>query len=324
MIHQNANSNRPLKPASQADSSLRAHVNLEKPLVTLFSLPKPFECGSRESTLRNSNVDLIQRNAIKSWLQLSPVVDVILIGNEPGIAEAAAELGVRHFPDVKFNTHGTPLINSAFEIARRESISPMLAYCNCDVILTKAFADVIQTLHENENARQFVAIGKRIDLEVEELIEFSDHRQVQQLEDDAKSKGQVSSAVCKEYFIFNRDLYQNLPGFAVGRGNWDNWMIHSAKKSRVPVIDVSSRVTAIHQAHDYAHTGDGRYACYVSGDEARENMRLAGGRHLISGSTPTLKLSGNELKPVLPLLINPAFWADVPRFARLMFNLVKS
>jgi hypothetical protein len=90
----------------------------------------------------------------------------------------------------------------------------------------------------------------------------------------------------------------------------------------VPVVSVSEWVTAIHQAHDYSHAGIGRFKCYVSGAEAKENKRLAEGSHLISGSTATWRLAGTGLRREKPLLINPVFWADIPRFVRLVMNMM--
>jgi len=68
-------------------------------LITLFSAPKPFT---------NSHIAMIQRNAIKSWTLL-PDVEVILLGEEAGLAEAAKELGVKHISNVARNESGTPL-----------------------------------------------------------------------------------------------------------------------------------------------------------------------------------------------------------------------
>ena len=71
-------------------------------LLTIFTAPKPFT---------NPHIATIQRNAIRSWLAL-PEVEVVLIGEEAGMAEVAVELGVRHIPDVKRNASGTPLMRS--------------------------------------------------------------------------------------------------------------------------------------------------------------------------------------------------------------------
>ena len=95
-------------------------------MLTIFTAPKPFT---------NPHIDLIQRNAIRSWVALGPEVEVLLIGEEEGLAEAARELGVRHLPQVQRNDQGTPLIPSIFNLARQETDKPYLAYVNADVIL---------------------------------------------------------------------------------------------------------------------------------------------------------------------------------------------
>ena len=282
------------------------------PLITIFAIPKPFD----------TSTDQIQRNAINSWSRLGPNVDVLLIGDETGIAETAAELQVGHVGGLEINQHGTPLVSSAFEIAHRETRSPFLVYCNCDVILMPDFIDAIKLLALDQSHPRLVAFGRRTDLKVETEIDFDQPQQIQQLLRDCDRNGVAASNACKEYFIFNRQLYSNVPDFAVGRGNWDNWIIHFAKQQNIPAISLSDTVRVIHQEHNYAHTGSSRFQCYVSGEEARENLRLAGGRHLISGSTPSWRLTPTGLVRENGFLLSQNFWSDIPRFARLMLNLL--
>ena len=283
--------------------------------ITIFAVPKPFGVSN------DSSVDLIQRNAIRSWTALSPQVDVLLIGDEPGIKKTAAELGVRHAGGMESNSSGTPLISSAFKIAHEQTSSPILIYCNSDVILLNDFVASINRI-QAADFEDFVAFGRRTDLSVNWEIDFDDKQEIQRLLETCHTRGKQGSIACKEYFAFNRRLYNPTPSFAVGRGNWDNWMIHSAKQNKIPVIDISAASKVIHQAHDYAHTGRGRWNCYVAGGEAKENQRLAGGRHLISGSTATWVLNDSGFRPIRLHRLNLAFWSDVPRFLRLMLSLV--
>src|SRR5207247_9696761 len=64
-------------------------------LLTIFSIPKPFR----------GHIGTIQRNAIQSWLQLSPRCEVILYGNDPGVAEAAAAHVVKHTSHITRKAH---------------------------------------------------------------------------------------------------------------------------------------------------------------------------------------------------------------------------
>jgi len=97
--------------------------------ITIFTAPKPFT---------NPHINLIQRNAIRSWQALGPDIEVLLMGDEEGMAEAAKELGVRHVADVKRSQTsekpGPPFINAMYDAARQVSNSPMLLCANADVI----------------------------------------------------------------------------------------------------------------------------------------------------------------------------------------------
>ena len=284
--------------------------------LTIFTIPKPFG--------NSDHIDLIQTNAIRSWKALGPNVNVVLIGDEFGVAESALELGVHHGKGLRYNAHGTPLVNSAFAIARQFSSSQLLMYCNADVILMRDLLGSLELVSRYEQWRSFVAFGRRTDLDITQSICFDDRDQVRELLAQVNRNGKIASQVCKEYFVFDRELFQDMPEFAVGRGNWDNWVIHHAKKTGVPVVNLSDLVTVIHQNHDYKHTGQGRMKCYVSGEEAKLNQKLAGGRHLISGSVGTWRLTQDGLRRERPLLLNSEFWADVPRFIRLMASLIRS
>ena len=101
------------------------------PQITLFSAPKPFT---------DPHIAIIQRNAIQSWTLL-PEVEVILLGEEVGLAEAARDLGVKYIPNVARNESGTPLISSMFQLARKNSNSELLCIINADMILMSDFLE---------------------------------------------------------------------------------------------------------------------------------------------------------------------------------------
>lgn len=284
--------------------------------ITLFTVPKPFG--------NDSHTDMIQRNAIRSWLQLAPAIEVVMLGDEEGIADVAAELGAVHLPGLQYNDRGTPIVSSAFKLVREFSTRPLLAYCNSDVILLNDFVQGIDLIVRTGEFENFLAFGRRTDLRVDREINFSSLPETKQLVADSLNSGVISSQVCKEYFVFTPSMFEDMPPFAIGRGNWDNWIIHHAKSTKTPVVNVSDLVTVIHQNHDYQHTGQGRMKCYVSGEEAKANESLGGGRHLISGSVGTWRLTPGGLTRERPLLLNRAFWADVPRFIRLLGSLLSS
>src|SRR5215472_6961866 len=88
-----------------ARPSERCRKSRCRPMLTFFATAKPF-IGQNA---------IIQRNALESWKQLSPEVEVILFGDEPGAAEICGELGLHHEPQVKRHESGMKFLNYMFE-----------------------------------------------------------------------------------------------------------------------------------------------------------------------------------------------------------------
>src|ERR1051325_4314369 len=103
-------------------------------MLTLFAVPKPF----------TGKIATLQRNAIRSWTCLNPKPQILLIGDEAGTAEAAAELGVQHLFPVARNSFGTPLINDVIEKAEAASEDKIFCYINADIILLDDFMRAVE------------------------------------------------------------------------------------------------------------------------------------------------------------------------------------
>ena len=279
--------------------------------IAIFTLPKPFV---------DPHISLIHSNAIRSWKALCSDVEVIFMGDDEGVEMAARELGTMHYDSVGKNDQGTPLLSDAFRAASELSEADVFIYCNCDVILLKDLLSSLEFVLASEKVDSFVAFGRRIDLDVTNEIDFANPQAVAKLLDDVKKNGKLAPVVCKEYFAFTRDQFRSIPDFAVGRGNWDNWMLAHAKSIGLPVIDFTELVKAVHQSHDYSHMQTSRLNVYVSGQEAKQNQKLAGGRNVIGGSTGTWSLTSEGLSKDRMSWINKKFWMDLPRFLQMVLR----
>ncbi len=237
------------------------------PLLTLFTAPKPFT---------NPHIALIQRNAIRSWLELGSEVEVLLLGEEDGLAENAAALGVRHLRNIRKNAGGTPLISSLFQVARDQNDSPLLAYVNADILLLPDFVE--QAERVMALAKHFLLVGQRWDLDIREDLDFSVGWQGR-LRSDCAARGQLHKPMGSDYFIYPRACFQSIPDFAIGRAGWDNWMIYQARLQGWKTIDATLGIQIIHQNHDYGHLPGGQAHYHLP--ETDENVRLAGGRRAI-------------------------------------------
>jgi len=234
----------------------------QQTLITIFSAPKPFR----------GHIDLIQRNAIDSWLALGDQVEVILVGDEEGIGEVAAETGIRHIQDVERNKQGTPLISSIFKLAGDASSSPLLCYINADVILLDDFLPTIRWAYDAVSS--FLIVGQRWDLNIRERLFFRDGGNAA-LRSRVTLDGRLHPPAGSDYFVFPHDLLTQIPPFALGRAGWDNWMIYAGRAAQVPVIDATERITIIHQEHDYNHLPDGQ--SHYRLPESQDNVQMGGG-----------------------------------------------
>ena len=269
------------------------------PELTIFTAPKPFT---------DPHTAVIQRNAACSWLNLGPQVEVLWMGEEAGMAEAAAGLGVRCLPQVERNANGTPLVSSMFALARQNSTSPLLACVNADILLLPEL--VSQAQQVARQAERFLIVGQRWDLDVPEPLEFApgwDER----LRRRAQEQGKLHRASGSDYFIFPRDCFNDMPRFAIGRAGWDNWMIYSGRVRGWPVVDASQGIMIIHQAHDYRHLPGGQPHYRLP--ETDENVRLGGGKRTIFElPDASHRLVGGRL--ARPPLTWKRFWREVEIF----------
>ena len=236
-------------------------------LITIFITPKGFD---------RDHIALIQRNAIRSWKALGADVDILLIGDDPGVEENANALGVRYIRDVKRNASGTPMLDDIFRLARENSDSPLLAYVNADIILKRDFVETSRKILERE--KKFLLVGQRWDLDVQVDLEFPQGWE-SEFDKDLAARGRRHPAGGSDYFVYPRDIFTSIPPFAIGRSGWDNWMFYEARVKGWKLINCSKAINIIHQDHDYAHLPNG--LPHYRQPESAENVKAAGGKRTI-------------------------------------------
>ena len=268
-------------------------------LLTIFTAPKPFT---------NPHINIIQRNAIQSWLHLGPDVQVILIGDEDGLAETAQEFGVLYLPDVEMNAQGTPLVSSIFSLAREASNSQLLAYVNADILIKPDFVNTAREVSAQQN--KFLLVGQRWDLDVREELDFSEGW-VDRLTARTEAEGRLHPRGGSDYFIYPRSCFEEIPAFAIGRAGWDNWMFYKARYENWPLIDSTKSIQIIHQDHDYSHLPKGQPHYRLP--ETLENIRLAGGKRTIFNLLDAdHELENGQICPVSQN--SEKFWREVEIF----------
>ena len=254
-------------------------------MLSVFSVPKPFV----------GHIGLIQRNALETWSALRPACEIVLFGDDTGVREAAERFGALHEPDMARTEYGTPRLDDVFGRVRRLAHFDLLCFVNADILLPAQLMSAVD--RARSRFRAFVAVGRCRNLDVSEPIDGIDWQRRAAEDGGLRPPGGI------DYLVFSRDLYEHVPPFALGRAGFDNWLVWEARRNRIPVVDLSAVVTAVHQNHDYGHISGGRDATY-HGLEARENILLAGGElrlYNIDDATHRLETGGfsrNVLAPV--------------------------
>jgi hypothetical protein len=260
--------------------------------LTLFTYPKAFLGDTRR----------LQRNALRTWVGLGEDVEVLVFGDEPGAADAAAEVGARTAGTLPENDEGTPLVSELFRRAEELARHDALCYVNADVLLPPVFPAALGRMWAELPAA--VAVGQCRNVEVSgDVSAWSD------VEGATNGSTELRGL---DYCAFRRGTYADMPPFALGRIGYDNWLVWDARRRGIPVVDLTRVVPAVHQAHDYGHLSGGRSQAY-EGPEARRNIALAGGElHMFNINDVTHRLTPEGLRPNRRARIRafpPARWA---------------
>ena len=260
-------------------------------MLTIFTTAKPFR----------GHTAIIQHNALKSWTLLHPDIEIIVFGDDEGVADVARELGIRHEPHTERNEFGLKRLDYMFARAQKISRYDLLCYINCDIILMADFCSALKRVKATR--REFLMVGRRWDTDILEPIDFSAPDWAAETRRLAVTANRQRDEWYIDYFCFSRGLFgPDVPPLVVGRVYWDNWTIWKALDSKKAVVDASRAVVAIHQNHDYQYHPRGQEGVW-SDEQAQRNFVLAGGfSHLRSIDSAQFRFSDAGIES------NPFHW----------------
>jgi hypothetical protein len=245
------------------------------PAHSLFAVPKAF-VGEAER---------IQRNALRSWAGLRDV-ELLLLGDSAGVAEAASVFGAAHIPSVAMSEAGAPLVSDVFAQAACWAGTGSLVYVNADILLPPHAGEIIASVRQVLPTA--LCVGQCVNADVRGDL-------------DGWDAGIARGATLRgpggiDYLAYVPSVFAEVPAFSLGRAYYDNWLIWHAYRARVPIVDLTEVLRAIHQNHDYGHVAGGRPESY-EGVDARRNLALAGGRlHLFNIDDATHRMTPNGLR----------------------------
>jgi glycosyltransferase involved in cell wall biosynthesis len=206
--------------------------------VSLFAVPKAF----------TGHIGIIQRNAIESWVRLDRVREVLLLGDDAGVEDAARAVGASHIPRVSTDEDGVPLLDAIFEMAADAATSDWLCYVNADILLLPPFIEAVSLAAATVG--DALIVSRRWNLEVQHPLMFTEDWAAH-LRDRVIRDGTLFTPFGIDVFAFPRSLFGVLPAFSIGRFSWDNWLVHEARRLGFPVVDATDATAVIHQEHAY-------------------------------------------------------------------------
>jgi hypothetical protein len=218
-------------------------------VLTIITTFKPFE----------GIFNIIQRNALESWLRFIKNCDVVVVGEESGVTDVANEYGLKIVKEIKRSKFGTPLFSEIIQNGERLADYEYVCFTNGDIILLDDFVTAFNLM--KQSFQEFLALSIRTNLDVTQKLNLDDQQTIKFLKAKAvesKTKRTFpSNGAGFDVFVFRRGFFKDIPPFVVGRGNaYVRWMIYQTKMRKKPVIEISPSITAIHQNHEYTHIRD--------------------------------------------------------------------
>jgi len=231
-------------------------------MMTIFTSPRSFK----------GHFELIQRNAIESWLNLKGECQIILFTDEDDtVRRIAPEYNIQCITDCACNEYGTPLLDDMFKKATAAAEYDIIAQVNADIILFDDFIEAILRIQKSVNDGFFM-VGRRWDLHVDYRIDYSVDNWRETLLRHVNADGKRHGLSGIDYWVFPKTVLFEPPAFAIGRPGMDSWLIYKARRMQLPVIDTTREVTIVHQNHNYPMKKRAQYEI-----ERERNKSLAGG-----------------------------------------------
>lgn len=214
-------------------------------MITIFSPMRAFE----------SDIANVQLNAINSWINIKPSVEIILFEDEKNTTAAAcSHLNVSVIKDVDRSFSGVPLLNSMYEIVNQVSSNDVICYLTADILLPKDFSIKINQFYNLGKSEfgKFVGISCRHDLNNSEIkkgnLSTDDYYKL--CYENSHNRGRSGI----DLWVTNVNDKIVYPEFPIGRCITDNWFVYYCVKNGYKVVDFSNEIKIIHQNHSKPST----------------------------------------------------------------------
>jgi hypothetical protein len=186
-----------------------------------------------------------QQNAIISWIEAVGASNVLLVGNEPGVAEICDRFGVANDPVVERVDGRLPTLSGVLN-SPSLNMAEFVCYVNADVMMPMNTLDVV--IRVARDFSHFMIVGERWDIDLDREVNPEEIRS-RAIETTAQQTGRLPGPHWIDYFIYPHGLLGTIPGMAISGGLWDHWIVGRALQNGAAVVDATRSLTAVHQNH---------------------------------------------------------------------------
>mgnify|MGYP003110335735 CR=1 FL=1 len=187
--------------------------------------------------------DYLVINAFKTWARLG--VDVHLWGpDNDEFKELLSSYNITLHPEGSLSESGLPFLDSLLDSMLSVVSTDYMCYINADIMIFPDFLASASFLQEN--VKDFFMVGQRYDWFSPHLI--SDSWTQKDIQKVVSENGAIHDPCGIDYFLFKTDFLRGvtIPPFIVPKFRWDQWFIGLSKVGRIPLIDATATVQAIH------------------------------------------------------------------------------
>jgi hypothetical protein len=254
-----------------------------------------------------------QLNALRSWRAISPEVEILIFGASEGAETAAKEVNAVRIHDIVLSPTGAPSFNSMVDYTKVHGKFDLQVYVNADIILNHSIVSAIQEIAHHY--KEFLLVGERLDLVQGVNLDTRNSNWIDGIEDLVKSHQLIIHGPGGvDYFGFKRGMWMDLPPVFMGRARCDQALLNYCFTHRIPIIDSTLRVVALHQFHDYLHLAGG-IEQVRNGIEYTHMSQV----HSLKHSVPTITDADfriTEDNRIIPNKIRRSFLRRVELFSR--------
>ena len=190
-----------------------------------------------------------QEQSIKSWMTLEGIEKkIIIVGNDDGVAEFTKKNNLIRHPNIK-TFHNVPYIVDMLEVAYSHADdNDIIIWTNSDMIYFNDFIETIKAFRKEYTQKDFMMAGRRHDWKTPRVFDLNNKDEVNNI---LKNECRLHETCGIDYIIHSKTTMKGYlsPRLLIASYTHDMKMLAIGIHRKIPTVDCSKTITAIHHNH---------------------------------------------------------------------------